>query len=275
MTLAVMALYADGTHAADATSRSWRVKETDRIAAMAAELRKLGATVRRRGRLHRSRRRRRAWRRAAHRTPTTTTAWRCACRWPPSTRWPAATCRCASSTRAAWPRPSRTTSRRCSTVVHADASDIPVITVDGPTASGKGTLAAAVAARLGWHQLDSGALYRATAWRRCSDGVARRRRRCAGPAGRHARRCASTAAASGSTATKSRERCARKPSARMASRVSALPAVREALHGAAAVVSPRARPGGRRSRHGHRGVPRRAAQGVPDRQRRHACRAAA
>ena len=41
--------------------------------------------------------------------------------------------------------------------------DIPVITVDGPTASGKGTLAAAVAARLGWHQLDSGALYRATA----------------------------------------------------------------------------------------------------------------
>ena len=45
MTLAVMALYADGPTPADATSRSWRVKETDRIAAMATELRKLGADV--------------------------------------------------------------------------------------------------------------------------------------------------------------------------------------------------------------------------------------
>ncbi|MGZ8982175.1 MAG: 3-phosphoshikimate 1-carboxyvinyltransferase, partial [Burkholderiaceae bacterium] len=44
MTIAVAALFADGT----TTLRnigSWRVKETDRIAAMAAELRKLGATV--------------------------------------------------------------------------------------------------------------------------------------------------------------------------------------------------------------------------------------
>ena len=48
-------------------------------------------------------------------------------------------------------------------VARADPADIPVITIDGPTASGKGTLAAAVAARLGWHQLDSGLLYRATA----------------------------------------------------------------------------------------------------------------
>ncbi len=38
-----------------------------------------------------------------------------------------------------------------------------MITVDGPSASGKGTLAAALAARLGWHFLDSGAVYRATA----------------------------------------------------------------------------------------------------------------
>ena len=37
---------------------------------------------------------------------------------------------------------------------------IPVIAIDGPTASGKGTVAAAVAARLGFHYLDSGALYR-------------------------------------------------------------------------------------------------------------------
>jgi cytidylate kinase len=44
-----------------------------------------------------------------------------------------------------------------------DASAIPVITIDGPTASGKGTIAQRVADRLGWHALDSGALYRLTA----------------------------------------------------------------------------------------------------------------
>jgi CMP/dCMP kinase len=36
----------------------------------------------------------------------------------------------------------------------------PVITIDGPTASGKGTIAQRVAHQLGWHYLDSGALYR-------------------------------------------------------------------------------------------------------------------
>jgi cytidylate kinase len=41
---------------------------------------------------------------------------------------------------------------------------VPVITIDGPTASGKGTLAALVAERLGWHYLDSGALYRIAAF---------------------------------------------------------------------------------------------------------------
>ena len=44
MTLAVMALYADGTTRLDNIA-SWRVKETDRIAAMGNELRKLGAAV--------------------------------------------------------------------------------------------------------------------------------------------------------------------------------------------------------------------------------------
>jgi CMP/dCMP kinase len=39
----------------------------------------------------------------------------------------------------------------------------PVITIDGPTASGKGTVAALVAASLGFHLLDSGALYRLAA----------------------------------------------------------------------------------------------------------------
>jgi cytidylate kinase len=42
-------------------------------------------------------------------------------------------------------------------------SNIPVIAIDGPTASGKGTVAHKVADRLGFHLLDSGALYRLTA----------------------------------------------------------------------------------------------------------------
>lgn len=42
-------------------------------------------------------------------------------------------------------------------------SDIPVITIDGPSASGKGTVATLVAQELGWSALDSGALYRLTA----------------------------------------------------------------------------------------------------------------
>jgi cytidylate kinase len=42
-------------------------------------------------------------------------------------------------------------------------SDIPVLTIDGPSGSGKGTIARLLAKRLGWHMLDSGALYRLTA----------------------------------------------------------------------------------------------------------------
>ncbi|HMB73103.1 MAG TPA: (d)CMP kinase [Gammaproteobacteria bacterium] len=43
----------------------------------------------------------------------------------------------------------------------ADKAD--VITIDGPSGSGKGTIARVLARRLGWHLLDSGALYRAVA----------------------------------------------------------------------------------------------------------------
>ena len=50
-------------------------------------------------------------------------------------------------------------------------SAIPVIAIDGPTASGKGTVAQRVAAALGWHYLDSGALYRLTALRAIETGV--------------------------------------------------------------------------------------------------------
>lgn len=45
----------------------------------------------------------------------------------------------------------------------APAVVVPVIAIDGPTASGKGTIAARVAAHVGFHYLDSGALYRLTA----------------------------------------------------------------------------------------------------------------
>lgn len=40
---------------------------------------------------------------------------------------------------------------------------VPVLSIDGPSGSGKGTISRAVAERLGWHFLDSGALYRAAA----------------------------------------------------------------------------------------------------------------
>jgi cytidylate kinase len=40
---------------------------------------------------------------------------------------------------------------------------VPVLTIDGPSGSGKGTISRLVASRLGWHLLDSGALYRLVA----------------------------------------------------------------------------------------------------------------
>ena len=43
------------------------------------------------------------------------------------------------------------------------ANAIPVIAIDGPSASGKGTVAQLVATELGFHYLDSGALYRIVA----------------------------------------------------------------------------------------------------------------
>jgi len=49
---------------------------------------------------------------------------------------------------------------------------IPVITIDGPSASGKGTVAERVAAALGFHFLDSGALYRLTALSAMRHGAA-------------------------------------------------------------------------------------------------------
>ena len=49
---------------------------------------------------------------------------------------------------------------------------MPVITIDGPAASGKGTIASGVAQALGFHLLDSGALYRLVALKAIESGVA-------------------------------------------------------------------------------------------------------
>jgi 3-phosphoshikimate 1-carboxyvinyltransferase len=56
-------------------------------------------------------------------------------------------------------------------VAQAPTADIPVLTIDGPTASGKGTLASEVAAALGYVLLDSGAVYRAVAIAALQAGV--------------------------------------------------------------------------------------------------------
>ncbi|HEY6510434.1 MAG TPA: bifunctional 3-phosphoshikimate 1-carboxyvinyltransferase/cytidylate kinase [Burkholderiaceae bacterium] len=163
MTLATMALFADGrtrlTHIG-----SWRVKETDRIAAMAAELRKLGATVTDGADF------------IEVEPPASPAHWRRATlRTYDDHRMAMCLSLAAFNPLAGAGVPVRVLDPRCVAktfpeyfetlfdVVQTDADDIPVITVDGPTASGKGTLAATVASRLGWHQLDSGALYRATA----------------------------------------------------------------------------------------------------------------
>ncbi len=53
----------------------------------------------------------------------------------------------------------------------SEKSQVPVIAIDGPSGSGKGTIARNVASRLGWHLLDSGALYRLVALAAIRNGV--------------------------------------------------------------------------------------------------------
>lgn len=163
MTLAVMALYADGPSTLRNIA-SWRVKETDRIAAMANEARKLGAQV--------------------EEGPD----W---IRVHPIAQWQAASIHTYDDHRIAMcfslaalnpvGLPVRIEDPQCVAKTFPDyfealfglshAAQIPVICIDGPTASGKGTLASRVAQSLGYHYLDSCALYRLTAYAALQQGL--------------------------------------------------------------------------------------------------------
>jgi 3-phosphoshikimate 1-carboxyvinyltransferase len=157
MTLAVMALYARGTTTLRNIA-SWRVKETDRLAAMATELTKLGAIVEEGADFLRI---------------TPPTAWNAAAIHTYDDHRIAMCFSLAAFNPARLPV--RILDPKCVaktfpdyfetlfSVAQARQADIPVLCVDGPTASGKGTLASEVAHRLGYHYLDSGALYRLTA----------------------------------------------------------------------------------------------------------------
>jgi len=57
------------------------------------------------------------------------------------------------------------------TEIHMTNNSSPVITLDGPSGAGKGTIAQQVASELGFHILDSGSLYRLTALASQNDGI--------------------------------------------------------------------------------------------------------
>ena len=237
MTLAVMALYADSPSRLNGIA-SWRVKETDRIAAMAAELRKLGAAV---------------VEGADFIEVSPPAAWRVATLATYDDHRMAMCLSLAAFNPLAGRDdadgpgvPVRILDPQCVAktfpdyfealfgLVSTHADDVPVIAIDGPTASGKGTLAAAVASALGWELLDSGALYRAAGLAAHWDGVAADDE--AGVA-----RLAATldlrfgaGPDSGRTWLRGREvtdELRLESTGLLASRVSALPAVRRALHG--------------------------------------------
>jgi len=168
MTLAVMALFANGTSTLRNIA-SWRVKETDRIAAMASELRKLGAEIVEGPDFLQV-------------TPPEACAWQAASIHTYDDHRVAMCFALAAFNPAGVPV--RIQDPKCVaktfpdyfealfSVARARAEDIPVLCMDGPTASGKGTLAAALAQELGYHFLDSGSLYRITALAALRAGIA-------------------------------------------------------------------------------------------------------
>ncbi len=200
MTLAVMALYADGPTTLRNIA-SWRVKETDRIAAMATECRKLGAQVEEgadwirvhplpihaNSNAHHATTTANANAAAATTTSTATSASTKQGTWQPASIHTyddhrVAMCFSLAAFNSA-KVPVRIEDPKCVaktfpdyfealfSVAHANTAHIPVICIDGPTASGKGTLASRVAQALGYHYLDSGALYRVTAFAALQAGL--------------------------------------------------------------------------------------------------------
>ncbi len=169
MTLGVMALYAEGPTTLRNIA-SWRVKETDRIVAMATELRKLGALVDEGADFIRIT------------PPASAQHWRAASIHTYDDHRVAMCFSLAAFNPARLPV--RIDDPKCVaktfpdyfealfSLARAEPRAIPVLCIDGPTASGKGTVAAEVAARLGYHLLDSGALYRVTALAATQAGVA-------------------------------------------------------------------------------------------------------
>ena len=161
MTLATAALFAEGPTTLRNIA-SWRVKETDRIAAMASELRRLGATVETGADFIRI-------------SP------------PPGGELLPATIDTYDDHRiamcfslAALGTPLRIKEPHVVAKTFPDYFErftdvtraVPVLAIDGGSASGKGTVAMRVAQALGWHYLDSGALYRLTALAAQRAGVA-------------------------------------------------------------------------------------------------------
>lgn len=163
MTLAVAALFADGTTRLSNIA-SWRVKETDRIAAMAAELRKVGATVEEGADYIRIAPPRSGILNPAAGIDTYDDHRMAMC----------------FSLAAFGGEGMRINDPACVAKTFPDyferfatvTQPVPVIAIDGPSASGKGTVAGRVAAALGFHYLDSGALYRLLALAARRDGVA-------------------------------------------------------------------------------------------------------
>jgi 3-phosphoshikimate 1-carboxyvinyltransferase len=167
MTLAVMALFAD----APSTLRnigSWRVKETDRIHAVASECRKLGAQVKEGSdwlEIHPIKPTQ--WQRASIHTYDDHRMAMCfslAALNPDKIGVTIEDPKCVGKT---YPDYFETLFQLCSSPI----DHIPVLCIDGPSASGKGTLSSQLAQRLGYHYLDSGALYRVSAYAALKAGI--------------------------------------------------------------------------------------------------------